>query len=164
MYDWHKTVHKTVQSIIDEIDRCIKENCGESLTLSILSRKFGYSEYHFSRMFKEISGMRLRDYMRYRRLAFALKRVRDTDEGLLDIALDSGFSSHEAFTRAFREAYGVTPHSFRKNPRPVVLRTIIKPFDCYLMEHGGFIMNGTNGEVKTYFITIPAHKFLHIRN
>lgn len=84
MYDWHKTVHKTVQSIIDEIDRCIKENCGESLTLSILSRKFGYSEYHFSRMFKEISGMRLRDYMRYRRLAFALKRVRDTDEGLLD--------------------------------------------------------------------------------
>ena len=59
MYDRHKTV----QSIIDEIDRCIKENCGESLTLSILSRKFGYSEYHFSRMFKEISGMRLRDYM-----------------------------------------------------------------------------------------------------
>ena len=69
-------------------------------------------------MFKEISGMRLRDYMRYRRLAFALKRVRDTDEGLLDIALDSGFSSHEAFTRAFREAYGTTPHEYRKNPVP----------------------------------------------
>ena len=164
MYDRNKTVHRTVQSIIDEIDRCIKENCGESLTLSILSRSFGYSEYHFSRLFKEISGMRLRDYMRYRRLAFALKRVRDTDDGLLDIALDSGFSSHEAFTRAFREAYGTAPHEYRKNPRPVVLRTIIKPFDCYLMEHGGFIMNGTNGEVKTYFITIPAHKFLHIRN
>ena len=114
MYDRHKTVHKTVQSIIDEI----KENCGESLTLSILSRRFGYSEYHFSRMFKEISGMRLRDYMRYRRLAFALKRVRDTDEGLLDIALDSGFSSHEAFTRAFKEAYGVTPTVSAKIPVP----------------------------------------------
>ena len=64
MYDWHKTVHKTVQSIIDEIDRCIKENCGESLTLSILSRKFGYSEYHFSRMFKRLHGLSPAAYRR----------------------------------------------------------------------------------------------------
>ena len=42
MYDRHKTVHKTVQSIIDEIDRCIKENCGESLVHSFAEvRIFG---------------------------------------------------------------------------------------------------------------------------
>ena len=72
----------------------------------------------------------------------------------------------EAFTHTFKEIYGVSPSEFRANPRSVVLRTIIKPFDCYLMEGAMNDMNQkqSNGEVKTYFVQIPAHKFLHIRN
>ena len=160
MCEWQKSIQK----IIDEIDNCIREKENEELTLSLLARRFGYSEYHFSRKFREISGMQFRDYLRFRRLAFALKQVRDTRRGLLDIALDHGFSSHESFTRAFKEAYGVTPSEYRQKPVPVVLRTIIKPFDCYLLGIGGSGMHNIEGEVKTYFITIPAHKFLHIRN
>ena len=110
--------------------------------------------------------MAFRDYLRYRRLAFALKEIRDTDRTILDIALEYGFSSHEAFTRAFKEAYSVNPKDYRKNPVPVVLRTLLRPFDCYLLSIGDRIMTDskTSGEVKTYFVTIPAHKFLHIRN
>lgn len=81
----------------------------KKLTLGRLSQTLGYSEYYVSRKFSEISGMKLRDYMRYRRLAFALRELRDTDKGILDIALDYGFTSHEAFTRAFKAAYGITP-------------------------------------------------------
>lgn len=62
--------------------------------------------------------MQLRDYLRRRRLAFALREVRDSERSLLDIALDYGFSSHEAFTRAFKDAYGVTPSAYRAAPRP----------------------------------------------
>lgn len=101
MYEWQRKV----QTIVDEIDLCIKAHNDEALTLRQLSGKLGYSEYYFSRKFKEISGMQLRDYLRYRRLAFALKELRDTDKGILGIALNYGFSSHEAFTRAFKEAY-----------------------------------------------------------
>ena len=39
----------------------------------------------------------------------------------------------EAFSRSFKEAYGITPSEYRCNPVPIVLRTIIKPFDCYLI-------------------------------
>ena len=106
----------------------------------------------------------MRDYLRYRRLAFALKALRDTDRGILDIALEHGFSSHEAFTRAFREAYGLTPSAYRKAPVPVALRTLLRPFDCYLAQTGGTAMKETEEEVKVYFVTIPAHKYLHIRN
>ena len=53
--------------------------------------------------------MQLRDYLRRRKLAFALIAVRDTNKSILDIALDHGFSSHAAFTRAFKDVYGVTP-------------------------------------------------------
>lgn len=160
MYQWYKNI----QNVIEEIDRRIKENCDEGVTLEQLAKEFGYSEYHFSRKFREVSGMQFRDYLRFRRLAFALKQLRDTQDSILDIALDHGFSSNEAFTRAFKDAYGLTPSEYRHSPKPVVLRTIIKPFDCWLLDVGGTGMHNTNDEVKTYFITIPAHKFLHIRN
>lgn len=155
---------KNIQGLIDKIDQCIKNGADENLSLSRLAQDYSYSEYHFSRKFREVSGMTFRDYLRYRKLAFALKRLRDSSEGILSIALDYGFSSQEAFTRAFRDAYGMTPGEYRRNPVPVVLRTILHPFDCYLMENGGFSMHNTSAEVKTYFITIPAHKFLHIKN
>ena len=160
MNEWHKLI----QVIVNEIDFCIKQKNDDKLTLTVLAEKLGYSEYYVSRKFRELSGMNLRDYMRQRMLAFALKEVRDTKRGLLDIALDYGFSSHEAFTRAFKESYGITPSDYRRKPFAVVLRTIIKPFDCYLLEIGGTDMGNTANEVKTYFVTIPAHKFLHIRN
>ncbi len=160
MYEWQKQI----QIMIEEIDICIKRNDDDALSLSCLSDKLGYSECHISRKFREISGMQFRDYLRYRRLAFALKELRDTDNSILDIAVKYGFSSHEAFTRAFKEAYGITPSEYRHNPRPVALRTIIKPFDCYLLSIGGCGMEKSATDVKTYFVTIPAHKFLHIKN
>ena len=160
MNEWNKNI----QLIICEIDACIKRHDDEALALSRLAERMGYSEFYVSRKFREISGMQFRDYLRYRRLAFALKELRDTDRRILDIALDYGFSSHEAFTRAFGEAYGISPADYRSRPVPVVLRTVLKPFDCYLLGIGGTGMATSTQDVKTYFVTIPAHKFLHIRN
>ena len=160
MGEWEQIV----QLIVEEIDECINKRSDEALTLQCLARKLGYSEYYISRKFRAISGMNFRDYLRQRRLAFALKEVRYTSRGLLDIALDHGFSSHEAFSRSFKEAYGVAPADYRRCPIPVVLRTIIKPFDCYLVSIGGTGMGKTENEVKVYFVTIPSHKYLHIRN
>ncbi len=160
MYEWHKQI----QIIVNEIDECIRYHHDEALTLRFLSRKLGYSEFHTTRKFKEISGMQFRDYLRLRKLAFALKEVRDSEKSILDIAFDYGFSSHEAFTRAFKGTYGVTPSEYRKKPKPVVLRTKINPFDRYFFGLGEIGMMKSTDDVKIYFVTIPAHKFLHIKN
>ena len=160
MYEWHKQI----QTIVEEIDKCIKHHNDEALTLSALSHKLGYSEFYITRKFKEISGMQFRDYLRRRKLAFALIEVRDSKRDLLDIAFDYGFSSHEAFTRAFKETYGIAPSKYRQNPMPVVLRTKINPFDRYFLGLGEIGMTKTTNDVQIYFVTIPAHKFLHIKN
>ncbi|MCI9143312.1 MAG: helix-turn-helix transcriptional regulator [Lachnospiraceae bacterium] len=160
MYEWHEQI----QIMVDEIDRCIMNRNDEALTLECLARRMGYSEFYVTRKFREISGMTLRDYLRYRKLAFALKEVRDSDRNFLDIAVDYGFSSHEAFTRAFRAAYGIAPGEYRKKPVPVVLRTKLTPFDRYFFGLGEIGMVKSTEGVKTYCVTIPAHKFLHIRN
>ena len=108
--------HRNIQDIITIIDACIRAQQDEALTLRALTQKLGYSEYYTSRKFRELSGMTLRDYLRLRRLAFALRDVRDTDMGILDIAVQYGFSSNEAFTHAFKKAYGVSPSAYRTAP------------------------------------------------
>ena len=160
MYEWQQQI----QVIVDEIDECIRNHNDEALTLRFLSRRLGYSEFYATRKFREISGMQFRDYLRLRKLAFALKEVRDSERSLLDIAFDYGYSSHEAFTRAFKGTYGVTPGEYRKNPKPVILRTKINPFDRYFLGLGEIGMMRSAEDVKIYFVTIPEHKFLFIRN
>ena len=160
MYEWQKQI----QIIVDEIDKCIRSKQDEALTLQVLADKLGYSQFHTTRKFKEISGMQFRDYLRGRRLAFALKEVRDSEKSFIDIAVAYGFSSHEAFTRAFKKAYGVTPSVYRKEPKPVVLRTKINTFDRYFLGYGEIGMMKSVDDIKIYFVTIPAHKFLHIKN
>lgn len=160
MYEWQQQI----QIIIDEIDQCIEKHNDEALTLSCLAHRLGYSEFYVTKKFKEISGMSLRNYLGHRKLTFALKEVRDTQTSILDIALNYGFSSHEAFTRTFKRSFGVTPSEYRKEPKAVVLRTKINPFDRYFLGLGEIGMIKSAEDIKIYFVTIPAHKFLHIKN
>lgn len=160
MYTWQKQI----QIIVDEIDTCIKKYDDEALALHLLSNRLGYSKFHTTRKFKEITGMSFREYLLQRKLAFALKEVRDSKKSLLTIAIDYGFSSHEAFTRAFKKAYDITPSAYRKTPKPVILRTKINPYDRYLLGMQEIGVIKSIEDIHTYFVTIPAHKFLYIKN
>jgi AraC-like DNA-binding protein len=160
MYEWHRQVQK----IVDGIDRCIENRDDDGLALREIAKRCGYSEFHMSRMFKELSGISLRDYLRKRRLAFALIDVRDTRKSFLDIAIDYGFSSHEAFCRSFKAAYGMPPSTYRAKPKPVALRTRLITFDRYFFGMGEIGMVKSTKEVKIYYVSIPAHKFLHTKD
>lgn len=166
MYEWQQLI----QTVVNEMDDAIMRRDDQALTLRALAARLHYSEYHATHKFREIAGMSLRTYLHQRRLAFALKEVRDTDRPLLDIALDYGFSGQEAFTRAFKALYGVTPGVYRRRPRPVVLRTRIHPFDRYIFGLGEIGMVKSEQGVKTYFFcagavlqVYPAHQTGEIR-
>ncbi len=111
MHEWKKQI----QLLVDEIDKCIRKHDNEALTLRHLSQRLGYSEFYVTRKFRETAGMKLKDYLRRRKLAFALKEVRDSEKSILEIALDHGYSSSEAFSRTFKAMDGIAPGEFRKN-------------------------------------------------
>jgi len=126
-----------IQEMVNEIDRSISQKNDVELTLQYLSDKLGYSVFHTTRKFQELSGIAFRNYLRLRRLAFALADLQDANKAILDIALDYGFSSHEAFSRAFKNVYDMTPSAYKDNPVPVDLRKKIYILDSHLFSTKG---------------------------
>lgn len=146
-----------VQKMIDWIEDHIEENP----TLSDLSKHVGYSPYYCSSLFHKASGMTLKSYLAGRRLCYAAIALRDTTDKIIDIALQYGFSSQEALTRAFVRAYGCTPYAYRMDPKPVrfsVKQVVLEP-DKKIF--GGEDMS-TVKEANIRFEFIPAHKYIGI--
>ncbi len=130
---------RRVQEMIGIMDGCIKTEADEALTLRALSDRLGYSQAYVSRRFHRSAGMTLKDYLRLRRLAFALKDVRDTGDGVLTIGVRYGFSSGEAFARAFKEAYGVRLSADYAGPVPEQMQLMdVAEGDYQVFEHGPF--------------------------
>ena len=73
----------------------------------------GVSRYHLTRAFAAALGTPLMRYVRRRRLSEAAKELAAGAGDILTVALDCGYSSHEAFTRAFKEEFQLTPEAVR---------------------------------------------------
>lgn len=84
------------------------------LTLDMIAEAAGVSKYHLVRAFGLATGMPVMRYVRGRRLSEAARMLAAGENEILPVALDAGYQSHEAFTRAFRDQFGVTPDQIRK--------------------------------------------------
>lgn len=100
---------KAVKRSIDYIETHLREE----ITLKEVSRKSIFSAPHFYRIFLSKVGITVSDYIRRRRLAKAGVLLAQTDMRILDIALEYRFQSQEAFSRAFKKTYLLTPHQYR---------------------------------------------------
>ncbi len=88
----------------------------EPVTLADLAAAAGYSPYHFTRLFAAHFGETPMDYLRACRMQRAAQRLGAIDPpALIELALDCGFESQEAFTRAFRKRFGVPPGQYRQS-------------------------------------------------
>jgi AraC family transcriptional regulator len=91
----------------------IENNFAGELLLDEIANVAGVSRYHASRAFGEAIGRPITGYVRGRRLTEAAKALASGASDILTVALEAGYGSHEAFTRAFREQFGLTPESVR---------------------------------------------------
>jgi len=91
----------------------IESHLNSELSLDTIAEAAGASRFHLSRAFASTTGSSLAGYMRARRLSEAAKALVEGAPDILAVALDAGYGSHEAFTRAFRQHFGLTPEQLR---------------------------------------------------
>ena len=92
----------------------IDRNLTAELSLGGVAEACGVSRYHLAHAFGESTGMSVMEYVRGRRLSEAADKLANGADNILDLALEFGYASHEAFSRAFRSRFGVTPEDVRR--------------------------------------------------
>ncbi len=93
----------------------VESNLSTSLNLDSVAAHACISKYHFSRQFKAITGDKLGDYIRRRRITESAFDLITTKASILEIAEKYQFDSQEAYTRSFKNVYQITPNVYRKN-------------------------------------------------
>ena len=93
----------------------IERNLGNELSLSDIADGCGVSKFHMARAFEARIGMPVMQYVRARRLSNAAERLAEGAVDILSVALDTGYASHEAFSRAFKAQFDCTPEAVRKH-------------------------------------------------
>jgi AraC family transcriptional regulator len=88
------------------------------LGVAELARIAYFSPFHFHRVFRGMTGESVAGLVRRLRLEHAARALRQSDGSVLDIALGAGYGSPEAFSRAFRDAFGLTPSEYRRAVPP----------------------------------------------
>lgn len=91
----------------------IQQNLDREMSLEELSRRAHFSPYHFHRIFRAVVNEPLKEHIRRLRLERAATHLKHTDRSVIDIALEAGYQTHEAFTRAFRSAMSCSPSAYR---------------------------------------------------
>lgn len=98
--------------------RYIEDHLLKRFTVAEVARAAGYSAYHYCRLFHSLTGDSVMGYARKRRLTVAAQALTNGAETrLIDLALDCGFESQAAFTRAFKRHFGVPPGAVRRSGR-----------------------------------------------
>ncbi|TGL60505.1 AraC family transcriptional regulator [Leptospira sarikeiensis] len=91
----------------------IEGHSKEDISLEDVAKVADVSPFHLTRTFALTMGVSLMKYLRGRRLSEAAKKLAENKDNILDLALDIGYGSHEAFTRAFKEYFSLTPEQLR---------------------------------------------------
>lgn len=122
-----------LQRILDAIEAGL----GQPLNVEALADRAGYSRWHFQRLFAVLTGMTPAGYIRARRLSEAARALQAGQGSILPVALAYGFESQAAFTRAFRQYFGMPPGAARKSSRALPLQ---QPLQIHTLSFGGSML------------------------
>lgn len=91
----------------------IEKNLDSDLSLEKIAKELNYSKFYIARVFKNHTGLTIYKYIRNRRLNEAARKLVQTTKPIIEIAIESGYGSQQAFTQAFRCEYAYSPLEYR---------------------------------------------------
>ncbi len=110
----------------------IDEHICEELTYERLAEVFGYSSFHFHKIFSSVTDLSITEYIRKRRLTVAHKKLCETTETVADICYKVGFNSIQTFNRAFKDTFGMQPLVAREKQAKITYRSVEEIITGYL--------------------------------
>ena len=99
---------------IQEVMQYISAHIGEPLNREVLAEIAGFSVPHFHRVFTAHVGESAISYIRRLRLERAARKLRMGAVDITQVALAAGYDSHAAFSKAFKQQFGLSPSQFRQ--------------------------------------------------
>lgn len=99
---------------IENVKRYIREHIHEPLDRETLAAVAGFSIPHFHRVFTAQVGESAASYVRRLRLERAGRKLRMGAVNITEVALAAGYESHAAFSKAFKQQFGLSPREFRQ--------------------------------------------------
>jgi AraC family transcriptional regulator len=102
-----------MQTPVEKAIWFIESHFSQDITLDDLARVCGLSRFQMSRLFSYATGKTVTAHVRGRRLTEAARVLADGAPDILAVALQAGYGSHEAFSRAFRDEFGLSPAELR---------------------------------------------------
>ncbi|KRA99429.1 AraC family transcriptional regulator [Devosia sp. Root685] len=114
--------------VLDRVIWQIEVDLTSEVTLQSLSERCAVNIHHMCRVFQLATSMTIMSYVRARRLSNAARAITSSNQSILNVALDAGYGSHEAFTRAFASYFGITPRQLRKE-QPTVTLSLMEPYE-----------------------------------
>ncbi len=99
---------------IEEVMQYIREHINEPLNRAVLAEIAGFSVPHFHRVFTAHVGESAISYIRRLRLERAARKLRMGAVDITEVALAAGYDTHAAFSKAFKQQFGLSPSEFRQ--------------------------------------------------
>lgn len=152
---------------IEQVQRAInfiEAHLNDELEIDLIAKEAAFSRWHFQIVFSSMIGETVKEYIRKRRLSESFKRLKDQDIRILDVALEAGFESQEAFSRAFKNQFGFTPGDSRKDQFKNVM-VLQKPqitMDYLNHLYGGFSMTPVFTKLSEFKVVGLSDKFVSI--
>ncbi|MFD4373897.1 GyrI-like domain-containing protein [Streptomyces sp. NPDC058486] len=171
-------------SALNQLVDLVEEHLAEELDAQGLAGEIGTTEHHLRRMFSSLAGMPLSEYVRRRRMTVAAADVVRGEDDLLSIAVRHGYSSTEAFGRAFRAVHGAGPGDVRRDGGPLRTQPQLRfhltvegstPMDTRLVERPAFrlighaarvplIHEGANPHIQRHIAALPPEEHVRLKS
>ena len=120
---------------LDRITGYLREHYTEEISLETLAATFGYCPTYLSKMFRQYGRINYKDYLRSIRFEHALRELEETDHTISEIALKNGFPNSQAFSRLFREKYGILPTEYQRRQRENDRVAFLMIADCKMLKN-----------------------------
>lgn len=108
-------------AFLDAVKQFVKKNLKEDLSLTWISQQMHYNPSYISRLFKQLEGRNLSEYILEEKMAYAAKRLETGEDTVAAVALSVGYESPQYFSVVFKKHTGMTPGEYRHRFRQAVL-------------------------------------------